>query len=166
MDPAALLALQHIEGGEAVDQAVYQECRSRVSSQVGQSFFQGISNANQTAKSFLRAEKVAGETAEDAGEGREQQPAPAKGAEEKLSYLPAQLCHQSWSAELEVKICQGTITVRGDLHEEEEKQQLSKTEGWQLWFLNDPKTKLEDKWVARRLEKWFQGFFSPLPWQN
>lgn len=164
MDPATLLPLQHFEGSEAMDQAIHQECRSGVSSQVGKSLFQGISNANQTAKPLLWTKKVASEAAEDAGEGGE--PALAKGGEEKFCYFPTQLGHQSWSAELKVKICQGTIIVRGDLHEEEEKQQLSKTEGWQLWFLNDPKTKLEDKWVERRLKKWIQGFFSSLPWQN
>merc|ERR1719295_1557657 len=97
--------------------------------------------------------KVAGEAAEDAGEGGEQQPAPAKGAQEKFCHFPAQLRHQSWSAELEVKICQGSIIVRGDLQfEEEEEQQLGKTEGWQL--LNNPAAILEDKWVTRRLKKW------------
>jgi len=120
MDQAALLPLQHIERGEAVDQAVHQECGSRVSSQVGQGLLQGISNANQTAKSLFWAKKVSSEAVEDAGEGGEQQLAPAKGAEEKFCYFSTQLWPQSWSAELEVKICQGTIIVRGDLHEEEE----------------------------------------------
>ena len=91
MDQAALLPLQHLERGEAVDQAVHQECRGRVGSQVGQSLFQGISNANQTAEPLFWAEKVASKAAEDAGEGGEQQLAPAKGAEEKFPHFPTQL---------------------------------------------------------------------------
>jgi hypothetical protein len=166
VDQAALLPLQHLERGEAVDQAVHQECRGRVSSQVGQSLFQGISNANQTAEPLFWAEKVSSEAAEDACEGGEQQLAPAKGAQEKFSYFPPQLWHQSWSAELKVKICQDSIIIRGDLHEEEAEQQLGETEGWERWFLNDPTAIFKDKWVARGLKKWIQGFFSSLPWQN